>query len=121
MNLIFVSSFVPRKCGIATYTHDLTEALIKQGHTVGIIEPKNAVTSQVPHRLVKKRIEQNNKSDYIKAAEALNADKNVELVHIQHEYGLFGGDDGEYILEFAGTLKKPLWVTFHTVLATPNI
>lgn len=121
MTITFVSSFVPRKCGIATYTRDLTEALIKHGHSVSIIELKNAVTSEIPHKLVTKRIEQNNKNDYINTAEALNADNHIDLVHIQHEYGLFGGDDGEYILEFARALTKPLWVTFHTVLATPSI
>lgn len=119
MRIVFVSSFVPRKCGIATYTYDLTDELIKIGHTVSIVEIKNAVTSVKPHSLVIRRINQNNKQQYKATAQALNAD-DCDVVHIQHEFGLFGGTKGEYILELARALKKPLFVTFHTILETPT-
>jgi len=119
MKIVFVSSFVPRKCGIATYTHDLTEELIKIGNTVSIVELKNAVTPPKPHRLVGKRIDQNTKNQYKTTAQYLNTG-DADLVHIQHEFDLFGGADGEYILELALALKKPLFVTFHTILETPT-
>lgn len=119
MKVVFVSSFVPRKCGIATYTRDLTEELIRTGSTVSIVELKNAVTPEKPHRLVGKRIDQNTKSQYKTTAQDLNAG-DFDLVHIQHEFDLFGGTDGEYILELARALKKPLFVTFHTILEAPT-
>ncbi|MDP3979904.1 MAG: glycosyltransferase, partial [Chlamydiota bacterium] len=119
MKIVFVSSFVPRKCGIATYTRDLAEKLIRTGNTISIVELKNAVTPPIPHRLVGKRIDQNTKSQYKTTAQELNAG-DTRLVHIQHEFDLFGGTDGEYILELALALKKPLFVTFHTILETPT-
>jgi glycosyltransferase involved in cell wall biosynthesis len=119
MHILFVSTFVPRKCGIATYTHDLTQELIKDGNTVSIVEMKNAVTSEKPHQLVTKRIDQNIKKQYKKTAEIVNAG-NADVVHLQHEFALFGGADGEYILEFADALQIPLFVTFHTILETPS-
>jgi glycosyltransferase involved in cell wall biosynthesis len=120
MKIVFVSSYIPRKCGIATYTNDLTQELIKQGHTVRIVELKNSVTSPEPNKLVTRRIEQDAKSEYLKAAQELNLDDS-DIIHIQHEFGLFGGADGEYILEMAAMLKKPLFVTFHTILETPTV
>jgi len=68
---------------------------------------------------VKYEIRQNVKADYARAAEFVNY-SNVRLVCIQHEYGIFGGDDGGYILDFIQALRVPVVVTLHTVLKSPS-
>ena len=67
---------------------------------------------------VKFEIRQNVKADYARAAEFVNY-SHVRLVSIQHEYGIFGGDDGGYILDFVRALRVPAIVTLHTVLKQP--
>ncbi len=61
-----------------------------------------------------------NKEEYTKVAEEINNDKSVKLVHIQHEFGLFGGNYGDYLLDFLNVIKKPLTYTFHSVIPNPN-
>lgn len=68
---------------------------------------------------VKFEIRQNNKADYARAAEFVNYSK-ARLVSVQHEYGIFGGDDGSYVLEFIHALRVPSVVTLHTVLRRPS-
>ena len=68
---------------------------------------------------VEYEIRQGTKSDYARAAELVNY-KDVRWVSLQHEYGIFGGDDGAYILDFLGALRVPAVVTLHTVLETPS-
>jgi glycosyltransferase involved in cell wall biosynthesis len=66
-------------------------------------------------------IDQNSKEEYIKLAKTLNSDKHIQGIIIQHEYGIFGGVDGEKVLHFMEHCKKPMLVTLHTVLPTPSI
>ena len=68
---------------------------------------------------VEYEIRQGTKSNYARAAELVNY-KAVRWVSLQHEYGIFGGDDGAYILDFLGALRVPAAVTLHTVLDTPS-
>jgi hypothetical protein len=68
---------------------------------------------------VKFEIRQNIKADYARAAEFVNYSR-VRLVSIQHEYGIFGGDDGGYVLDFVHALRVPAIVTLHTVLKHPS-
>lgn len=119
MRITYISSFVPRKCGIATYTRDLSAEVAKQHNTISIVAMENSLLPQEYSKPVEKIIRQEKLTDYEKLANSINGDSS-EIVHLQHEFGLFGGDDGEYILGFATLLKKPLVVTFHTVLLTPT-
>jgi polysaccharide biosynthesis protein PslF len=116
INGLFISSFVPRKCGIATYTRDLTEAinLINPG-------PKAEIFAMVKDNdnieygpEVKFKIIQNETESYIKAAKNIN-NSNADVVILEHEFGLFGGDHGQHILELIKLLEKPLVVTAHTI------
>lgn len=119
MHITYISTYVPRKCGIATYTRDLSSENSKRKNKVSIYAMENPLTPYKYTKPVTQTISQENKEAYILAA--LNINKsNTEIVHIQHEFGLFGGADGEYILELAKNIKKPLVVTFHTVLFTPT-
>ncbi len=118
MHVCFISSFIPRKCGIATYTNDLASEMEAQETEISIIALEDDIKHQYQSPVVKK-IKQHALNDYIKAAEYIN-NSSVDIVHLQHEFGLFGGENGEYILEFAKLLKKPLVTTFHTILLHPN-
>lgn len=119
MHITFVSTYVPRKCGIATYTRDLSSEVKKQKNSIQVVAMENSLTPYEYSSPVKHILVQEDKDRYVELASELN-DSKTDIVHIQHEFGLFGGEDGEYILEFAKALKKPLVVTFHTVLFTPS-
>ncbi len=121
VGVAFVGTFGPRRCGIATFTADLASAVA--GHDRRVEPMVLAVTEpsgqyQYPSE-VKFEIRQNIQADYARAAEFVNF-SDVRLVSIQHEHGIFGGDDGDYILEFVRALRVPAIVTLHTVLKHPS-
>jgi glycosyltransferase involved in cell wall biosynthesis len=120
--LAFLSSFPPRACGIATFTADLAEAvddaspLSPRGHVIAI----NAGGTHYTYGpRVRWTIERDDLQSYRRAAQSINLSR-VQLVSVQHEYGLFGGEYGEYLLTFLRTLEKPAVLTMHTVLERPD-
>jgi len=120
-SVAFVGTYGPRRCGIATFTADLAQAVAGADGRVtpmvlAVTEPSGQY-SYPPE--VRFEIRQNVQADYPRAAELVN-DSHVRLVSIQHEYGIFGGDDGEYILDFVYALRVPAVVTLHTVLKHPS-
>ncbi|MCH8889458.1 MAG: glycosyltransferase [Myxococcales bacterium] len=120
--IAFVGTYPPRLCGIATFTHDLSDAVIAADRRVRatILAVTNARrTYQYPER-VGLEIRQGIKDDYAAAAEFVN-DSDIRLVSIQHEYGIFGGDNGAHILDFLSQLRKQAIVTLHTVLEHPTV
>ena len=126
-SVAMIGSYVPRRCGIATFTHHLASAIaehifdqpLDSTNRVGII----AVTDQDGRYNygpeVSFEIAQHRKSDYRSAADYINHSK-FNTVSLQHEYGLFGGEAGVYLLELLERLNKPVVSTLHTVLAEPN-
>jgi glycosyltransferase involved in cell wall biosynthesis len=117
----FVGTYGPRRCGIATFTSDLAAAVAGDDRRVlptvlAVTEPGGGY--EYPAE-VKFEIRQEVKGDYARAAEFVNFNR-VRLVCIQHEYGIFGGDDGGYILDFVHALRIPAIVTLHTVLKHPS-
>ena len=120
INILFVSSYQPRKCGIATFTKDLTKAindLNPKGYT-HILAMNNHETHQYPHEVVY-QIQKDTVSDYVDASQFINS-TTADLVCLQHEFGLFGGMYGQYIFKLLKRLRLPLVVTLHTVLSTPT-
>ena len=120
MRTAILSTYPPRACGIGTFSHDVREALL----TVGDIDDVSAfvVVDQpsAPQRPeILQTISQGARGDYVRAARGLSR-TDVDVVLLQHEYGIFGGTDGEYVLSFARELSQPLVVTLHTVLASPT-
>jgi glycosyltransferase involved in cell wall biosynthesis len=109
----FVASYPPRKCGIATFTSDL----IHNAKTAakGDFEPL-VVAYNDP---VKFEIRQNVKKDYISAADYINF-SHVDLVSVQHEFGLFGGEAGSYLNLLLKRLNAPIITTLHTILDEPE-
>ena len=121
MAVAFVGTYGPRRCGIATFTADLASAVAGNDEralpmVLAVTEPSGQY--QYPAE-VKFEIRQNVKADYARAAEFVNYSQ-VRLVSVQHEYGIFGGDDGGYILDFVRALRVPAIVTLHTVLKNPS-
>lgn len=119
MNITFISSYMPRKCGIASYTRDLAIQIEKQGNQITIVALENLAIPTVYSSPVLDVIRQENIQDYLNVAKKINISK-ADTIHLQHEFGLFGGKDGKHILTLAKALLKPLIVTFHTVLFTPT-
>ncbi len=115
-----VSTFPPRACGIGTFAADVRAGLIG-------LEEIDSVTKVVvvddptrPQRPgVVATISQAARGDYVRAARVLGR-HDVDVVLLEHEFGIFGGRDGEYILSFAEELTQPLVVTLHTVLSQPT-
>jgi glycosyltransferase involved in cell wall biosynthesis len=121
MAVAFVGTYGPRRCGIATFTADLAAAVTGPDQralpmVLAVTEPSGQY--QYPAE-VKFEIRQNVKADYARAAEFVNYSQ-VRLVCVQHEYGIFGGDDGGYILDLVRALRVPAIVTLHTVLKSPS-
>jgi len=116
---IYISSYVPRRCGIATFTKDLTTAMSLNTQTlVEIMAVLDDIDYLYPWE-VKTRIAQHSLSDYIEAARYINR-SSTTIVNLQHEFGLYGGEDGEYILSLIDALERPLVTTFHTILPEPD-
>ncbi|RLD12981.1 MAG: glycosyl transferase [Caldiserica bacterium] len=119
--ICFVATYIPKECGIATFTNDLLTHIDKHNplipSSVIALNGKNE-TYNYPKE-VKKIIRMEIKDDYKKAAEFVN-NSDIEVISVQHEFGIFGGDMGEYILDFLENLKKPVVITFHTVLPNPS-
>jgi len=122
-----ISSYVPRKCGIATFSHDLASAIAEEGldrplasadglHVVAMNDRPNEYMYG-PEVAV--QIGQHRKKDYWSAAEVINTGR-IDVVSVQHEYGLYGGEDGDYLFELLDRLRTPVVSTLHTILGEPT-
>lgn len=121
LNVIYVSSYIPRKCGIATYTKDLTNAInLLNSRSLAEILVVDRPSESVEYPWEAKfKMTEGSLGEYLSAAEYVNR-SHCDLVSLQHEFGIFGGDKGEYIVHFAEALERPLVTTFHTVMENPN-
>jgi glycosyltransferase involved in cell wall biosynthesis len=116
-----VGNYLPRRCGIATFTTDLCDALhAEYGTTELLALPVNDTEEgyEYPAR-VRFELSENDMASYRQAADFLNF-SNVDLVCLQHEYGIFGGRAGGHVLELLRRLQMPLITTLHTVLRDPT-
>ncbi|HEX8325149.1 MAG TPA: glycosyltransferase family 4 protein, partial [Tepidisphaeraceae bacterium] len=115
-----LGSYVPRQCGIATFTKDLRDALAGHiGDGAGVVAMDDGHEKYAYPAEVRYQINQQRAGDYVVAAETLN-EQQIDAVVIQHEYGIFGGRDGSHVLNFARRLRMPLIATLHTVLTEPS-
>jgi glycosyltransferase involved in cell wall biosynthesis len=119
--IAFVGNYSPRQCGIATFTTDLCEAIAAQYRQttcialpINDIEAGYAYPPRVRFELTEKDID-----SYRRAADFLNIN-NVDLVSLQHEYGIFGGRAGSHILVLLRELRMPIVTTLHTILRDPD-
>jgi len=115
-----IGNYLPRQCGIATFTTDLVEALSTEAPDINC---RAVVMNDKPEgypypEKVRFEINQNKLTDYSVASEFLNISQ-VDIVCVQHEYGIFGGPAGSHILKLLADLRMPVVTTLHTVLRDP--
>ncbi|SDH42140.1 glycosyltransferase [Chitinophaga filiformis] len=121
--ILFVSTYSPRKCGIATFAADLTKELthlLKHEFEISICaldKRANAERYGAPVSMVMDGCRLNS---CIAGAEAINQNPAIKMICVEHEFGLFGGNMGEYVLAFLSLLSKPFIIRFHTVLPHPD-
>jgi glycosyltransferase involved in cell wall biosynthesis len=122
--VLFLSTYPPRECGIATFTKSLGDALsrkfgdeIRPG-VVAMEEEEQAFRKYGPKVVLK--INENSLSGYESAAEEINSMKGIDVINIQHEFGIFGGRDGEKLISLMEKLDKKVVTTFHTMLEDPD-
>ncbi len=118
---LFLGSFPPRECGIATFTKDVVDAFDRafdrKSDVIAIDEPGGEGRAYGPE--VVARLIQDDRSSYAEVARFINA-HSAEVLCIQHEYGLFGGEDGAWFLDLLDLVEKPITVSLHTVLPHPT-
>ena len=122
VKIAVIGNHLPRQCGIATFTTDLCNALAAEygAAQLSVVAINDGQSSYLYPERVRFEISEGDLASYRAAAEFLNA-ANVDLVCLQHEYGIFGGKSGNYILELLKHLKMPVVTTLHTVLREPNL
>ena len=121
LRIAFLGTYPPRRCGIATFTSDLASGMkvaCERMSTMAVAVTEAGGEYEYAEE-VEYEIRQGTKGDYARAAELVNY-KDVRWVSLQHEYGIFGGHDGAYILDFLSDLHVPAVVTLHTVLGNPS-
>jgi glycosyltransferase involved in cell wall biosynthesis len=117
-----IGNYLPRLCGIATFTTDLCNALSEelgdQGEVIALAMDDIIGGYSYPER-VKFQLRANVQADYLRAADFVNVNQ-FDVVILQHEYGIFGGKQGAHILRLLKNLRMPILTTLHTVLAEPT-
>ncbi len=119
--ILFIGDYVPRQCGIATFTRDLREAVAGaagKAYRCGVVVINDVPEGYRYEDCVRFEIRESVQNDYRRAAEFINI-SSAAVVCLQHEYGLFGGPSGSHILTLLRRLRRPLVTTLHTVLAEP--
>jgi len=128
MRIAYISTYPPRECGIATFNHNLMTAisanfpergtLAQGGFVVALNDSESFQEYEYPEE-VKYVIRQNHQKDYIRAANYINT-SNADVCILEHEFGIYGGESGIYILPLLNRLEKPLVSILHTVLKDPS-
>ncbi len=122
--VLYMGTFPPRECGIATFTKDLTTAMDRNFSPTlktKIVAINNDVTSTYNYpRNVLFQINDCDIQDYIDMAKKINKMEEIKAINIQHEFGIFGGEYGSYLIAFLEIVNKPVIITFHSVLPNPN-
>ena len=119
INIALIGNFPPRKCGIATFTHDLYEGLKKNGIEASVIAMNDGLIKYDYPSKVVFEIEQNDLASYIEASNFITTN-NFNAVILQHEFGIFGGTDGSHIIQLLKRLRIPVITTLHTIIDTPT-
>ena len=114
----FIGNHLPRRCGIATFTHDLHRAVStsRQDVETSVVAMTNPGNTYDYPSAVGFQVREDRFDDYAQAAKFLN-DANFDVVSLQHEYGIFGGEAGGNVVDLLTRLNMPVVTTLHTVLA----
>ena len=119
-----MGTYPPRECGLATFNQGLIKSSQKflTDRVLCKVAAMNisSLDTYIYPPEVEWKIDQNNKKEYLDTAKIINDDRNIIGVFLQHEYGIYGGNDGANILAFIYSCRKPIVVTLHTVLPEPT-
>jgi glycosyltransferase involved in cell wall biosynthesis len=117
----FLGDYLPRKCGIATFTSDLCSSIATQfPHTKCFVVPVNDLECGYEYPTeVRFEITEQDLASYRRAADFINL-SNVDVLNLQHEFGIYGGSAGAHVLALIRDIKVPLVTTFHTLLREPD-
>jgi glycosyltransferase involved in cell wall biosynthesis len=121
--ILLITTFFPRKCGIASFSQDFIEAItpvLPKNTLINICaldKKSNAALYKYPVTML---MDGYDFDSCMEKAAVINGDDTIQLVCIEHEFGLFGGDMGEFLLGFLAMLEKPFIIRFHTVLPAPD-
>jgi glycosyltransferase involved in cell wall biosynthesis len=128
MKIAYISTYPPRECGIATFNQNLMRAISANypdrekitdgGYVVALNDSENLNEYEYPEE-VKYIIRQNHQKDYIKAANYINT-SDADACIMEHEFGIYGGESGIYILPLVNRLEKPLISVLHTIIKEPS-
>lgn len=121
--ILFLTTYPPQECGIATYSQDLLKALNNKYQHSFLLKVCALERGKTVHHYpkeVKFVLDTNNPVQYLELAHAINIDTQIDLVLVQHEFGLFQGTGETAFLQFLTWLNKPAIVAFHTVLPQPD-
>ncbi|HWQ47519.1 MAG TPA: glycosyltransferase family 4 protein, partial [Methanosarcina sp.] len=121
LRVLFIGTYIPKECGIATFTSDLLNSISGENNNVhceviALNDPSE--TYNYPEEVVF-QIERNKLEDYYRAADFINQ-SDADIICLQHEFGLFGGDAGDYIFALLSGINKPVITTMHTVIREPE-
>ena len=121
MRVVFVGNFLPRKCGIATFTTDLHSAVagVLPPEHLGVVAMNNTAEGYDYPDSVVFEVQQDRIGDHAHAARFIN-ESGADLVCLQHEFGIFGGDAGSHLGALLAELRVPVLTTLHTVLERPE-
>src|SRR5699024_8459455 len=118
-SVTLIGTYGPRRCGIATFTGDLVRALVAQNMQCNVVALNDRAEGYDYPDEVSFEINQETVDDYSTAAEYLSLNR-PDMVCLQHEFGIFGGTEGEYILSLLDKLPIPVVTTLHTILTNPT-
>jgi glycosyltransferase involved in cell wall biosynthesis len=121
MRIAFVGTYLPRRCGIGTFTADLFGAVsrLPEGHSCLVVAMNDTAGGYDYSSEVGFEIDQDDPASYRNAAEFLNSSE-IDVLSLQHEYGIFGGPEGKLVLELLKNVNSPIVSTLHTVLRDPT-
>ena len=122
MRIAVIGNHLPRQCGIATFTTDLCDAITAEhgASELSVVAVNDGQSSYIYPTRVRFQITECDTSSYRSTAKLLNS-SDVDVVCLQHEYGIFGGKAGSHILELLQHLTMPVVTTLHTVLRQPDL
>lgn len=125
MKVAIIGNYLPRPCGIATFTANLTSSVLtainkkETKNDVFVVAMDNNTEQHKYPEIVQHIIQQHDRDEYTKAAKFIN-NSEADICILQHEFGIYGGESGLYILSLLQRLKMPIVITMHTVLQTPS-
>ncbi|CAF2641253.1 unnamed protein product [Rotaria sp. Silwood2] len=117
--VLFLGSYPPRRCGLAKFLEDLTENYPGPYNVVAIDEQNVDPSSRNYSDKVIFRLNQQNRDDYYRVADIVNSEA-YDVFNLQHEFNLYGGMVGEYVVNLLASIRKPVILTLHTIPSNPN-